>query len=564
MPFLSYLLPDAKKTTKCRTKPRKGKDPYWNEQFLVVGINYHDIKRRALEICVADSNTSFGKRAKFVGGLRLSLGYKAVISEQTKQVNQVLRFLKAKGGASGGMTCETGEGRDGQRKVSFSDKDTVITKVSSRAMKWRQASWTRMPTESTIGKPSEEAGEEVTTGNAKENDNSADKGETVGKKPPNKLVDEPQSVSSTSSTEEMIASLDSVPDPTTKLDKDLDTSIETTLPLQASPESTEVSGASASTEEKNNRQTLVQQRLFHTLMTSIKQLEFAPRVGVKCNEEEEVESLPDHGKEDKQRGVISCNNDNDFQEKQEVSTATNGCQRDKRNDCAESGKIFSPRIPENVLEQEAGMKTQNNGVLTDKGNMSSAQYITKVENGDGNSNNLSEQSREEDEQPSIKQNGDKSWIKERASNQGKTTSDDKLQNIPANKTFEPIETLEEKQKFTSVSRDLKNQEKNEDGLESESIAVHDEPSKASTGLNEMKRSSSFTLRDLGKKLNLRRGSKTSEDEEEGSDTKLETGANKAMLDAEGLEITQWKLVVERPKQWHYCWQILRSEMTILH
>lgn len=37
-----------------------------------------------------------------------------------------------------------------------------------------------------------------------------------------------------------------------------------------------------------------------------------------------------------------------------------------------------------------------------------------------------------------------------------------------------------------------------------------------------------------------------------------------MLDAVGLEIKQWENMINKPKHWHYCWQILRKDMIPVH
>ena len=600
--FLSYLLPDAKKTTKCRTKPRKGKDPFWNEQFLVVGINYHEIKRRALEICIADSHTSVGKKAKFIGGVRLSLGYKAIVSAQTKQVNQVLCFLKGKGGVSGGMALgnqETGEGREAQRKVSFSDKDTVIENVTSSSLKWKQASRTRVITESSKTKADvdEEDKSVSTKGNAPTVDEGGTDDKFNGGSDETDLSDDttktdaakkqPQSVSSSSSTERMTEAWDSVPDPAMKSAKDLGTSLETCddgsktdLPesgktqtsssytVQNTTETSEVSCdyESVSVNEESNKQALVQQRLFHSLMTSIKQLEFASRLGAvpECSEEHATGRLPDQGKESEPSDMNSCDNDNDFEQVREVSSVTsNDCQQeDEIIDCIESHEMPS-EIPENNPEQETNdlkSETLKNGDLAvSKGKDNG---FTNAESGDGNSPNSSECSRTEDDQRSNKQNGSKPSVNPEDSKQQMPTTEEFTMKASTNNKFTPMEVLEGKKVFNNVSGS-RHQEINT-SLESENPAVHEEARKVSTTSNEMKRSPSFTLRDLGKKFNLRQRSKTSEDEERESDMNLDTNANKVMLDAEGLEITQWKLMVERPKEWHYCWHILRSEMTILH
>lgn len=467
--LLSYLLPDAKKTTKCRTKARKGKDPYWNEQYLVVGINYHEIKRRALEICIADSRTSVGKKAKFIGGLRLSLGYEAVVSAQTKQVNQVLRFLKIKGAAAG-------EKKDLQRKVSFSDKETVIGSVNSSSLKWKKAAWTRVATEGSVdmNRNEEEGQKEETVADMEDikivNDNKND-----AKK-------ESQGVSYSSSAEEIPTVWYSAPDLVESQEKVLGTSV--TRPERNSTDTSCFHTGICNTthygeSEERRKLDLANQRLLQSLMSSIKELEFVPRPG---NEEQSTGQQVNDSKQD------------------EITT-----------DIEENAIVL------NVIQKE------NN--------------ITKAESEDLNCTKSSEHSRHENDHVSNKEDNEEVGTLTEASN-------------------EKIGTTETK-KTGKVEIDA-------EALESENTPLEKESVKAFTVSKEMKRSSSFNLKDFGKKLGLRQRIKSCEDNENGPNANFETKADKVMLDAQGLEITQWKLMVERPKEWHYCWHILRSEMTILH
>lgn len=467
--LLSYLLPDAKKTTKCRTKARKGKDPYWNEQYLVVGINYHEIKRRALEICIADSRTSVGKKAKFIGGLRLSLGYEAVVSAQTKQVNQVLRFLKIKGAVAG-------EKKDLQRKVSFSDKETVIGSVNSSSLKWKKAAWTRVATEGSVdmNRNEEEGQKEETVADMEDikivNDNKND-----AKK-------ESQRVSYSSSAEEIPTVWYSAPDLVESQEKVLGTSV--TRPERNSTDTSCFHTGICNTthygeSEERRKLDLANQRLLQSLMSSIKELEFVPRPG---NEEQSTGQQVNDSKQD------------------EITT-----------DIEENAIVL------NVIQKE------NN--------------ITKAESEDLNCTKSSEHSRHENDHVSNKEDNEEVGTLTDASN-------------------EKIGTTETK-KTGKVEIDA-------EALESENTPLEKESVKAFTVSKEMKRSSSFNLKDFGKKLGLRQRIKSCEDNENGPNANFETKADKVMLDAQGLEITQWKLMVERPKEWHYCWHILRSEMTILH
>ena len=471
--LLSYLLPDAKKTTKCRTKARKGKDPYWNEQYLLVGINYHEIKRRALEICIADSRTSVGKKAKFIGGLRLSLGYEAVVSAQTKQVNQVLRFLKIKGAAAG-------EKKDLQRKVSFSDKETVIGSVNSSSLKWSKAAWTRVTTEGSVDmNRNEENGEKVET--TKEQETAADREDIkIVNNNENDAKKESQRVSYSSSAEEIPTVWYSAPDLVENQEKVLVTSV--TRPERKSTDTscfhTGIYNTTHDGEsEERRRLDLANQRLLQSLMSSIKELEFVPRPG---NEEQSTGQQVNDSKQD------------------EITT-----------DIEENAIVL------NVIQKE------NN--------------ITKAESEDLNCTKSSEHSRHENDHVSNKEDNEEVGTPTEASN-------------------EKIGTTETK-KTGKVEIDA-------EALESENTPLEKESLKAFTVSKEIKRSSSFNLKDFGKKLGLRQRIKSGEDN--GLNANFETKADKVMLDAQGLEITQWRLMVERPKEWHYCWHILRSELTILH
>lgn len=575
-------MPDPKKTTKCRTKSRKGKDPFWNEQFLVVGINYHEIKRRALEICIADSNTSIGKKAKFIGGVRLSLGYKAVVSAQTKQVNQVLRFLKSKGGVSGALTHgkdEKGEGRDEQRKVSSRDKDPVIGNVNMGTLKWKET------IRGTKGKQDEQVDEEAATAN-KTTSNGTKEGGTLptvadGAKT-NEIENEPQETSSSSSTEGPTEALPSSPDSNLNLDLELEVSREThgndletfdsenaqaqiSSPdtIQMTNETLEASWESVSTVKGSNNDSSVQQ-LFQSVLSSIKQLEFVSLLSTEGDEAEESDWLSSNGKADDGNQLKPSDDDNDFEETEGVLLNPGGCQQENDNDdCTKSSQRLSSRIPKNVSEKEEKDMEIETLTTSEPAAITKVDDIRKAEKEDVKLPILSEHSRGENVQRSDPQNGSEAFSKSESSSPEKTTRKDLPLNHVLNKRLEQKETLQGNNAFESEPAS-QHGEINVDRLRSESTATSTEAREASTDTNEMKRSPSFTLRDLGKKLNLRRRSRSGDEAEKASETNLETGANKMLLDAQGLEITQWRLMVERPRQWHYCWHILRSEMNILH
>lgn len=582
----SYLLPDAKKSTKCRTKSRKGKDPLWNEQFLIVGVNFHDVKRRALEICIADSHTSVGKKAKFVGGVRLSLGYKAVVAAQTEKVNQVLRLLKGKGGMSGGRKNDKEE-TDGtrERKVSFSNKETVIANVNTSFAKWKRASGNHVPKDKTDSDNKAEIDADRTAG-APANNNTGDVKITVHESNASdvtraEIVDNEQQSASSTSTEDMTAAWDSAPDPTANSEQESGTS----------PDKT------GSDKLGSDSKRSAEELLFHSVLTSIKQLEIAARYSVtlQSNEDEEFDKLfSENDKEYDMRAINSSNGrhnedarkeekqesdkisahiiDNDAEQEENGFKKTETLTNDKfvlfdNNNVNENNKreIHSQNEADLGNNDLKEIEIQRNCNLTDErfllNDIKGTEAISYAELESENPTDPSENSRTEHDQNSVKETGNETrTIIEEAITEEKPTKEEILPRLTATETRELVKTREEKPRSISA---LPHQEIKVDSLESEHIKAHGAATKTYTGSNEMKRSPSFTFKDLGKKLNFRRRSK-SDSEETGSETGLETNANKVMLDAQGLEITQWTLVVDRPKQWHYCWHILRPEMTILH
>ena len=588
--FRSYLLPDAKKSTKCRTKARKGKDPLWNEQFLIVGVNFHDVKRRALEICIADSHTSVGKKAKLLGGVRLSLGYKAVVAQQTKQVSQVLRFLKGKGGVGGGRKVDNGETvGTRERKVSFSDKDTVIANVNSTFAKWKRVSGKPPAADSTDKGAKEE--KDTVNADAEANNNTGEK-QIIVKEPVTRdensndvtktgVAENKQQSASSTSTEDMAVVWDPLPNPTANSEPE-------------SGSSPDTSGAENVDREKERS---AEERLFQSVLTSIKQLEIAVHssVSLKPSEEKELELCSDLDKPDELRGINSClmvskgsrneelwTEESEKQESHEISTQIIDSEAkqeksgfkeietlqegdlsddiQKANENNEGEKRNFPQFPEETHDEDLEknkngvkeIKIQGNGDLINErfllNNIKEANVISKTE------------LKNEKPPDSKEQNGDEfctnvkeAIMKEKPTIEGSSLSSAVTKTLGAEKTFEgkyngnpapPNQDIEvvasQGNEHTKTQRTLK---------------------KTSTGSSES--SPSFTFKDLAKKLNSGRRSR-SNSEESGSETGLETNANKVMLDAEGLEITQWTLVVDRPKQWHYCWHILRPEMTILH
>ena len=597
MPFLyicfrSYLLPDAKKSTKCRTKARKGKDPLWNEQFLIVGVNFHDVKRRALEICIADSHTSVGKKAKLLGGVRLSLGYKAVVAQQTKQVSQVLRFLKGKGGVGGGRKIdneETVETRE--REVSFSDKDTVIANVNSSFSRWKRASGKPLKTDNTDKEEKKEkdadnadaeannnTGEEQITANepATNDENSNDVAKT------GVTENEQQSASSTS-TEDMVVAWHPLPDPTTNSEPESD----------SSPDASPV--------EKGDREKerSAEERLFYSVLTSIKQLEIAARssVTLEPSEEKELQLCNEGNKQDELRGTDPCfmgikgsldedlmKEDFEKQESQEISTQIIDSDREqeksglKKIEILQKGELSDDiKKADEINEGEKGDFPQLAEQSHDEDDLK-MNGSKKIEiQGNGNPVNercmLSDtkevnviskiEVKNENPADSKEQNGNEFSTKvKEAVMKEKSAKEDGLLSSVVTETLGAEKILEGK--YLSSNSETRNKEKEEvQSQRNEHIKPQRALKKTSSGSNEMNHSPSFTFKDLAKKISPGRRSR-SDSEETGSETGLETSANKVMLDAEGLEITQWSLVVDRPKQWHYCWHILRPEMTILH
>ena len=520
-----------------------------------MGVNFHDVKRRALEICIADSHTSVGKKAKLLGGVRLSLGYKVVVAQQTKQVSQVLRFLKGKGGVGGGRKIDNEETVGiRERKVSFNDKDIVIANVNSSFAKWKKASGKPLTAENTDKGEKEEndsgnagaeannnTGEEQITINEPATDDENSDDETKTSVAGNEL----QSASS-NSTEDMAVGCDPPPDPSTN----------------SETESGSSSDASPAGKVDGEKERSAEERLFQSVLTSIKQLEIAAHssVTLESSEKNEMELCDEHDKQDELRDVVAkgCLNEDlrkeEFEklESQEISTQIIDSDAEQEKNGLE--EIETPR------DLSDDIKNANEINESEKGNLPQAAEHSHDEDDLDGLNNIE-----------IQGHGD--LIKERFllndTKEAKVISEfepenpanSKEQNGEETKTPEAEKILDGKYNGNSMPRN-----KETEVVESQRTE-HTETQRAlkktSSGSNEVKRSPSFTFKDLAKKLSSGRRSR-SDSEESGSETGLETNANKVMLDAEGLEITQWTLVVDRPKQWHYCWHILRPEMTILH
>ena len=534
----SYLLPDAKKSTKCRTKSRKGKDPLWNEQFLIVGVNFHDVKRRALEICIADSHTSVGKKAKLLGGLRPSLGYKAVVDAQTKQVNQVLRLLKGKGGVSGGRKADS-EGADG-------------INVNTSFSKWKRASGKHVAKDNTVIEETE------STKNTVEEPAANDKTSREAN-----VENEQQSASSTSTTD-ATAARDSVPDPPANSEQESGTSPE----KERSPE----------------------EILFHTVLASIKELEIAarnsavleydhdgelqlrkqddPRESTRCLMTTNGHHNEDTTKDEKQESNDICSHiiENDAEQKEngfKESENKDDLNNDDKFTLNDNNKANEINEREKHSQNEADLEEyalkhieiQRNDNLTNGRFLLNAIKRTEAILGNEDSPNPSENSRAENDKTSDKQNGEENFNK----------VEETVREEKSTKIVMPSSALSEKPgSVKTLEGKSENQQIKVDSLESECTKPQGTAKTTSTRSNaELRRSTSFTFREFGKKLNFR-GRSRSMSEETVSEKGFEAKADKVMLDAEGLEITQWTLMVDRPKQWHYCWHILRPEMTILH
>lgn len=544
-------------------------------------------------MCIVDSHTSVGRKAKFVGGVRLSLGYKAVVAAQTRQVNQVLRFLKGKGGMSGRLKSD----KDETEGTTERGKETVMANVNASFDKWKKSSGKKPVAPNDTGKATKaERPEDAETTDGNANDKNSRDVTKV-----DIAENGPQSASSTS-TEEMTAT-DSVPDPCQNSGQDL-------------KEKESETSSSSTAPTRSNR--LAEQRLFEAVMASIKQLEIAARYAAtefECSEEGEKEPAD---KLDDQQEVVSCGNhgNDDFEKKEdpsaindhqdggekeefeeqesnEISTQSieNGAdggktdiQKAKESDPIvdgfnktdeltgnESGSKHSLDTSENsrsknvqeeniLKENETQLRNDDPAEILLNGIKENEGVTNHLGENENPTADLSENSRTEPDQKLYEQNGNEHCtdVKDTTKEESSTKEDSSL-NTTDPKTHESVKILKGK---PSNSSEQQIQEIKPDILESENR----KPQKATRKTSDLKRSPSFTLKDIGKRLSFRRNSKMdgSGERESRSETGLETNANKMMLDAQGLEITQWKLVVERPKQWHYCWHILRSEMAILH
>ena len=551
-----------------------------------MGVNFHDVKRRALEICIADSHTSVGKKAKLLGGVRLSLGYKAVVAQQTKQVSQVLRFLKGKGGVGGGRKIdneETVETREG--KVSFSDKDTVIANVNSSFSKWKKTSGKPVKTDNTDKvKEKEDAGNadaEANINTEKEHVNEpATNDENLNDIAKTGVTENEQQSASSTSTEDMTVAWDQLPDPTTN----------------SEPEAGSNPDASPAVKADREKERSAEERLFQSVLTSIKQLEIAARSSfmLEPSEEKELQLCIEGDQQDELRETGSCfmitkgslhedlrKEEYEKQESQEISTQViENVVKQEEIGLKEMEALREGDLSDNVKktneinEGETGNFAQLAEQCHDEDDLekNGSKKIEIQENGDlinerfmlndTKEANVISKPEDENENPadSREQNGNESSTKvKEAVTKEKSAKEDSSLNPIVTETPGAEKTLEGKYNSNSEAR---NQETEVvESQRNEHTKTQRALKKTSSRSNEQ--NPSFTFKDFAKKISSGRRSR-SDSEETGPETGLETNVSKVMLDAEGLEMTQWTLVVDRPKQWHYCWHILRPEMTILH
>ena len=84
----------------------------------------------------------------------------------------------------------------------------------------------------------------------------------------------------------------------------------------------------------------------------------------------------------------------------------------------------------------------------------------------------------------------------------------------------------------------------------------------SSNLN--RRNSARLSKSFSRTLSIRKSLRESREEREKKKETLRKELNEIMLDASGLEIKQWEMVIEKPKQWIFCWQLLRDLKPIHH
>ena len=273
-----------------------------------------------------------------------------------------------------------------------------------------------------------------------------------------------------------------------------------------------------------------------------------------------LDSLTSLWKEDNCNDMNTCNDTEDLEKRLTIINCQLENDRDEPMGLDQNERF----INETKIETPVNCDVENNFNELKAGTDENS--LEKNRKREAKLSNLCESSNPENEQKVEKQNGlETNVLKSESLAPVETEKKNHLLNnaLKKEKKREVTETIKGEKTTESLSLP-KQEEVKLKNVESENNTEQAENKKASGELHEVKRSPSASLRDLSKKLNFKRRSKLNEEETKATDKNLETGANKIMLDAQGLEITQWNLMVERPKQWHYCWHILRSEMTLLH
>ena len=523
----------------------------------MVGVQYHEIKRRALEVCIVGGQSTSGKNANILGGVRLSLGYKNVIAAQTAQISKILKLLT---------------GRDYPEEIIEKEP---LPEESDTDGSCHTTSTDELPS------PDQRREETVMKGDSNAN--------ITGAEIPRKMKVK------TYRTTTRLSDLKVIIVESEEYVEEGDISFTSLKELTVSEDAYGINGSldilSVVKTEKETH-------------TNILRTDFRKNGAIQsdgdpteCNiVQRGLSSVVEDTKEDARDGrLVNGITENSEKELSAVLRITNedarvgGLVRGTGGTRDERSSDQSLPGPGTSKPETSRLRGNNNGGCKDK---------------------REKREKRENLQPLTSENGGKSQVESK--NEDKTEEEHKAEvfqavnpvvdqhsavNDPEEKCTRKMLPFSSPHQITSTSTTpVKDNAADVDELEktlrehrrlrkalSDAEANYNQKPDAMAGdplshswagrdrsMSEgpSTRRRGFSMRGFGKKLNVRKSSvqnpNASLEKEGGVEKRLEVNADRHMLDAQGLEIGQWDNVVNRPKKWHYCWHLLREDMTPMH
>ena len=502
----SCFLPDAKKL-KCKTATKKGGDPDWNEEFLVVGVKYHEIKRGALEVYVST------KKGDRIGGLRLSVGYKNVVTAQTALLSKILERLTGSafpqipsenGLSSEEIETDADSSNLDQERVENLEATNGRTKMAVRKV---YRTTTRLSDLKVIVVEDEEEVEVDDLDGLPEEDASFYEG--VGSLDVLNIVKRKEDMS-TSQT--VMATAEGKSSGSLQLDS-----------VDEARQNETLEGISG---EANGH------------------MDFA-------------EAVKDSNANI--TGIQVASGETRPSENTSTSSQMNGhISRENSGDVSRSRKVGRSSVSNETSNSELNHTTQD--IVVRNGLVYRGRAQSEIHK--GSQDNGTESLRHQNSVNATRK--EKERARRSRSLPGPRAPEIRSAVIPED-DFEA--TL---QKNRLLRKALCDVDTRNQGVSS--VSVDDHSAESNTGSRKNSRQSTkeqllSAVRSFGRKISSGKleasGASRSAEKKKELEKYLEDNIDMQMLDSEGLEIVQWLGVVKKPKQWHYCWHVLRSDMTYI-